>query len=108
MKPIVAAVAAALTLALAGGCASDRRAEEKRSAGEYSSDAALTARVKSAIATNVGARTAASINIETYRGTVQLSGFAASREQAELAEAAAKKVQGVRDVKNDVRVKSSS
>jgi osmotically-inducible protein OsmY len=98
---------AAAALALAA-CASDRPPEGQRSAGEFSSDAALTARVKSAIATDVGARTAASINIETHRGTVQLSGFAPSREQAERAEAAAKKVQGVRDVKNDVRVKSSS
>jgi osmotically-inducible protein OsmY len=99
---------AGLALALAACAGTDNRTATDRSAGEYSTDAALTARVKSAIATDVGARTAASINIETYRGTVQLTGFAPSREQAERAEAAAKKVQGVRDVKNDVRVKSSS
>jgi osmotically-inducible protein OsmY len=46
--------------------------------------------VKSAIATDVGARTAAAINIETYRGVVQLTGFADSPEQAAKAEAAAK------------------
>ena len=71
-------------------------------------DAALTAKVKSAIATDVGARTAAAINIETYRGVVQLTGFVNSPEQAQRAEAAAKKIEGVRSVKNDVRIKSSS
>jgi hyperosmotically inducible periplasmic protein len=97
-------LAAALALT---ACAS-KQPETKRTTGEFTSDAALTARVKSAIATDVGARTAAAINIETYRGVVQLTGFADSREQATRAEAAAKKVDGVRSVKNDVRIKSTS
>jgi hyperosmotically inducible periplasmic protein len=97
-------LAAALALT---ACAS-KEPETKRTTGEFTSDAALTARVKSAIATDVGARTAAAINIETYRGVVQLTGFADSREQATRAEAAAKKVDGVRSVKNDVRIKSTS
>jgi hyperosmotically inducible periplasmic protein len=97
-------LAAALALTT---CAS-KEPETKRTTGEFTSDAALTARVKSAIATDVGARTAAAINIETYRGVVQLTGFADSREQAARAEAAAKKVDGVRSVKNDVRIKSTS
>ncbi len=93
-------------LALAG-CAS-KAPEANRTTGEFTNDAALTARVKSAIATEAGARTAAAINIETYRGVVQLTGFADSPEQAARAEAAAKKVDGVRSVKNDVRIKSTS
>jgi len=97
----------ALALALAA-CASNNPPETKRTNGEFTSDAALTAKVKSAIATDVGARTAAAINIETYRGVVQLTGFVGSPEQAQRAEAAAKKVDGVRTVKNDVRIKSSS
>lgn len=94
------------TLALAA-CAT-KEPETSRTTGEFTSDAALTARVKSAIATDVGARTAAAINIETYRGVVQLTGFVNSPEQAQRAEAAAKKIEGVRSVKNDVRIKSSS
>ena len=82
--------------------------ETRRTTGEFTDDAAVTARVKSAIATDVGARTAAAINIETFRGTVQLTGFVDSKEQAAKAEAAAKKVEGVRSVKNDVRIKSTS
>jgi hyperosmotically inducible protein len=107
-RNILNAVLAASAAALLGACASGKQPETARTTGEFTNDAALTAKVKSAIATDVGARTAAAINIETYRGTVQLSGFVASREQAEKAEAAAKKVEGVRSVKNDVRVKASS
>jgi osmotically-inducible protein OsmY len=104
---ILNAALAAIAVALSG-CASDSPPETKRTTGEFTSDAALTAKVKSAIATDVGARTAAAINIETYRGVVQLTGFVNSPDQAERAEAAAKKVDGVRSVKNDVRIKSSS
>jgi hyperosmotically inducible periplasmic protein len=100
-------MAGALALAGLAACAS-KQPETKRTTGEFTSDAALTAKVKSAIATDVGARTAAAINIETYRGVVQLTGFVDSREQANKAEAAAKKVDGVRSVKNDVRIKSTS
>jgi hyperosmotically inducible periplasmic protein len=103
-RRLLLALAAALALT---ACAS-KEPETKRTTGEFTTDAALTARVKSAIATDVGARTAAAINIETYRGVVQLTGFADSREQATRAEAAAKKVDGVRSVKNDVRIKSTS
>lgn len=107
-RNILSAVLAASAAALLSACASDKQPETGRTTGEFTNDAALTAKVKSAIATDVGARTAAAINIETYRGTVQLTGFVASREQADKAEAAAKKVEGVRSVKNDVRVKASS
>jgi hyperosmotically inducible periplasmic protein len=93
-------------LALAA-CAS-KEPETRRTTGEFTNDATLTAKVKSAIATDVGARTAAAINIETYRGVVQLTGFVDSREQAARAEEAAKKVDGVRSVKNDVRIKTTS
>jgi hyperosmotically inducible periplasmic protein len=106
MKPVLAAISIALAAALGvAGCASSP--ETKRSAGEFTDDAALTAKVKTAIATDVGARAAGSVNVETYRGVVSLSGFADSEEKATLAAQAAKKVQGVRSVKNDIRVKSS-
>ena len=64
--------------------------------------------MKSAIATDVGARTAAAVNVDTYRGTVELTGFVDDRDSASRAEAAAKKVSGVREVKNSIRLKSSS
>lgn len=72
---------------------------------QFSDDAALTARVKSAIATVVGSGVAASIDVDTYRGVVNLSGFVDSQEEASRALAAAKQVDGVRSVSNDLRVK---
>jgi len=100
--------ALALIGMLALAACAGKEPEIGRTTGEFTSDAALTAKVKSAIATEAGARTAAAINIETYRGVVQLTGFADSPDQAARAEAAAKKVDGVRSVKNDVRIKSIS
>jgi hyperosmotically inducible protein len=100
------ALAAAIAVVAIGGfaaCSSDPA--KKQTAGEYASDAGLTAKVKTAIATDVGARTAAGVNVETYQGTVQLSGFVDSQDQATRAADAAKKVEGVRSVKNDIRVK---
>ena len=98
----ICAASAVLALGLAG-CASD--SSKSQGVGEYASDAGLTAKVKTAIATDVGARTAAGVNVETYKGTVQLSGFVDSQDQATRAADAAKKVEGVRSVKNDIRVK---
>jgi hyperosmotically inducible periplasmic protein len=103
---------AAAALAMAGvlgvaGCASQQQAE-KRDAGEFTDDAAVTAKVKSAIASDVGARAAAAIDVGTYRGTVQLSGFVDSKDVAERATKAASKVSGVKSLKNDLRVKSPS
>jgi osmotically-inducible protein OsmY len=108
MNPSRRAAVALLSVLALAACASRNEPETGRTTGEFTSDAALTAKVKSQIATDVGARTAAAINIETYRGVVQLTGFVDSRDQASKAEAAAKKVDGVRSVKNDVRVKSTS
>ena len=97
------AATAAVAAAVLGACAS--RPENQRSAGEFTDDAALTAKVKTAIATDAGARTASAVNVETYRGVVQLTGFVDSEDQASRAVSAAKKVQGVRSVKNDIRIK---
>ena len=98
------AIGAAATLGVAG-CAS-QSSETKRSAGQFTDDAALTAKVKTAIATDVGARAAGSINVETYKGVVQLSGFVDSQDQAQRAVTSAQRVGGVKSVKNDLRLKS--
>jgi osmotically-inducible protein OsmY len=106
MRTVIAAFSIALAAALGvAGCASSP--ETKRSAGEFSDDAALTAKVKTAIATDVGARAASSINVETYKGVVQLSGFVDSQDMASRAVDAAKRVSGVKTLKNDLRLKAS-
>jgi len=103
-RSFVAAGLAAAALAGLGACASSDDGN-RRSTGEFTDDAAVTAKVKSAIATDAGARTAGAVNVETYRGVVQLTGFVDSEDQATRAVSAAKKVQGVRSVKNDIRIK---
>ena len=104
-----AAAIAGLVLAIAG-CASTLEpssgAQNERSAtGKYVDDATVTAKVKTAIASDAGIKAAANVNVETHEGVVQLSGFADSDEQASRAVTAAKKVAGVRSVKNDIRLK---
>lgn len=108
MRPLLAAAALALGALVVGGCAGPGASATQRSAGQFTDDAAITAKVKSAIATDAGARTAAAVNVDTYRGTVELSGFVDDKATAQRAEAAAKKVSGVREVKNALRLKSSS
>jgi osmotically-inducible protein OsmY len=103
-RSFLAAGLAAVALAGLGACASTEKTAS-RSTGEFTDDAALTAKVKSAIATDAGAKTAAAVNVETYRGVVQLTGFVDSDDQVNRAVSAAKKVQGVRSVKNDIRLK---
>jgi hyperosmotically inducible protein len=103
-RSFLAASLAAVAAAGLGACASSDDSK-RRSTGEFTDDAALTAKVKTAIATDAGAKTAAAVNVETYRGVVQLTGFVDSDEQATRAVSAAKKVQGVRSVKNDIRLK---
>jgi osmotically-inducible protein OsmY len=106
MKITLAAISLALAAALGvAGCASSPNTQ--RGVAETSEDAALTAKVKTAIATDVGARAASSINVETYKGVVQLSGFVDSRDMANRALDAAKKVSGIKSLKNDLRLKAS-
>lgn len=104
-RTFLAATLVGAALAGLGACASSQDTANRRSTGEFTDDAAVTAKVKSAIATDAGARTAGAVNVETYRGVVQLTGFVDSEEQATRAVSAAKKVQGVRSVKNDIRIK---
>jgi hyperosmotically inducible protein len=108
VRTVLAASVAAAALVM-GGCATQSSSgEQKETAGQYIDDATVTAKVKTAIASDVGVKAAASVNVETYRGVVQLSGFADNDDQASKAVAAAKKVNGVRSVKNDIRVKTGS
>jgi osmotically-inducible protein OsmY len=104
-RSFLAASLAAVALAGLGACASSDDSANRRSTGEFTDDAGLTAKVKSAIATDAGAKTAAALNVETYRGVVQLTGFVDSEDQVTRAVSAAKKVQGVSSVKNDIRLK---
>jgi osmotically-inducible protein OsmY len=103
---LIAAIgAAALVLGACATTSEQQAGDKKETTGQYIDDATVTAKVKTAIASDVGVKAAANVNVETYRGVVQLSGFADSEDQAAKAVAAAKKVNGVRSVKNDIRIK---
>jgi osmotically-inducible protein OsmY len=106
-RSILAAIVTALALVL-GACATTEEGGDRSTAGQYIDDATVTAKVKTAIASDVGVKAAANVNVETFRGVVQLSGFADSEDQASQAVTAAKQVNGVRSVKNDIQVKSGT
>jgi len=108
MTKLFVAALAAFAL-IAGGCASrDSGQSQNRSAGAVVDDAGLTAKVKTAIASDVGAGTAANVNVTTYKGTVQLAGFVDSQEKKDQAASAARKVSGVQNVQNDIQVRSAA
>lgn len=85
------------------GCAQTGKQE---STGQYVDDTVLTTKVKTAIF-NEPTLKSMEINVETYRGTVQLSGFVNSQADINKAVEVARGVQGVAAVKNDMRVKGS-
>lgn len=91
----------ALTLMTAAGCAST---EKHEGTGEYVDDSVITTKVKAAILNEPGL-SSAEINVETFKGEVQLSGFVTSRADINKAVAVARNVKGVRSVKNDMRLK---
>ena len=92
---------AAMIAVTALGCASSPRSE---GAGEYVDDSVITAKVKTAIFEQPSLKSA-EINVETFKGVVQLSGFVSSQSSADSAVMVAKNVGGVKSVKNDMRVK---
>jgi hyperosmotically inducible protein len=101
----VAMIASGLAIS---GCAhrdTGAAAGTSRSAAEVTSDAALTTKVKASLAANAGLGTAADVNVNSFRGVVQLNGFVASQEQAKRAAEVAGKVEGVQSVQNNLRVK---
>jgi len=83
------------------GCASTRTQE---STGQYVDDTAITTKVKSAIL-NAPNLKSAEVNVETFKGVVQLSGFVRSQSNMDEAVKVASAVGGVTSVKNDMRLK---
>jgi len=90
-----------LTLLTAVGCASTATQE---GTGEYVDDSVITAKVKAAIFDDPALKVA-EINVETFKGVVQLSGFVSSQSVINRAVTVARSVKGVSSVKNDMRVK---
>lgn len=97
----LSAVFLAVTLMGAAGCASTSKTE---GTAEYIDDSVITSKVKAAVL-NEPTLKSAEVNVETFKGVVQLSGFVSSQAAADKAVAVARGVAGVKSVKNDMRLK---
>lgn len=95
------AILSGLTIAALVACAPTAKRE---GTGEYIDDTLITGKVKAALVADPDLK-ATEINVETYKGDVQLSGFVADPRDAAKAVEIARGVKGVTSVKNDVRVK---
>ena len=91
----------AVTLVSVVGCSST---SQKEGTGEYVDDAVITTKVKAAIF-NESTLKSTEINVETFKGVVQLSGFVNSQADINKAVSLARSVKGVVSVKNDMRLK---
>jgi osmotically-inducible protein OsmY len=94
-------VSATLIFATLLGCASTPTRE---GTGEYVDDTVITTKVKAAIFAEPTLKST-EINVETFKGVVQLSGFVSSDADTQKAVEVTRKIKGVESVKNDMRVK---
>ncbi|MBU3639828.1 BON domain-containing protein [Polynucleobacter sp. AP-RePozz3-80-G7] len=102
IKKSLVLLAISVTL-ITSACAGSATSE---SAGQYIDDSAITTKVKAAIFNDPSLKSL-EINVVTFKGEVQLSGFVGSIEQTNRAFDVAKTINGVTSVKNDMRVKGS-
>jgi osmotically-inducible protein OsmY len=76
----------------------------RSSTGEYIDDSVITTKVKSLLAADDFIKSF-QISVETYQGTVQLSGFVDSKQAVNKAKEIVKSVKGVKSIKNNLIVK---
>ena len=86
------------------GCAGDRYTQ---STGERIDDTADSSRVRKALSADTQYKYG-DVNVQTFKGVVQLSGFVNSRDQKHRAGDLARKVEGVKQVENNITVKEST
>jgi len=93
-----------VVLALGGAVAACAGSGTRQSTGEYIDSATITAKVKTALVQDPQT-SALQVNVETFRDTVQLSGFVENQAMKSRAEQVARNVEGVRAVRNDLIVR---
>lgn len=96
-----ATIAMLVAAAALGACGSTARHE---GTGEYVDDTVITTKVKAAVFEDATLKSA-EINVETFKGRVQLSGFVNSQADINRATALARNIKGVTSVANDMRLK---
>ena len=110
LKMKVFAVAAFASLAAVGCANTDERGAVEQTAstaGRAVDDSVITGKVKAALVADPTTK-AHQINVETFKGTVQLSGFVESSEARSRATEVAKNVDGVKSVKNELALRDKS
>ncbi len=85
------------------GCAGNRYTQ---STGEHIDDSGDSSRVKKALAADTQYKYD-DVQVKTFKGVVQLSGFVNSKEQKNRAGDIAEKVQGIKEIENNITVKES-
>lgn len=98
---IISTIILAVMFTTVLGCASTSKQE---GTGEYVDDSVITTKVKAAVF-NEPSLKSAEINVETFKGVVQLSGFVSTEADITKAAEIARSVKGVKSIKNDMRVK---
>ncbi len=78
--------------------------EKRASAGEFIDDTLITSKVKAALMADPDLK-ATEINVDTFKGTVQLSGFVAQPDHIPRAVDMVRRINGVKSVKNDMAIK---
>lgn len=111
MFKIISSAALAILIAAAAGCSSteERGAAQQAgaSAGRVIDDSVITGKVKSALIADSTTK-AYQIEVETYQGTVQLSGFVDSNDARSRAVELARGVDGVKEVENALEIRSQN
>ena len=111
MRTTASLLVAAVLAAGAAGCSSTPEEGSAQSAGATAGrvvdDSVITGKVKSALVADPTTK-AHQVNVETFQGTVQLSGFVDSAEAKSRAAEIARNVEGVKDVKNSLQVRDTA
>jgi hyperosmotically inducible protein len=97
----LSAIFLAVTLTAAAGCSSS---PTKESAGQYIDDTVISTKVRAALLDDPVTKVT-EINVETFKGVVQLSGFVSSPEAINKAVDLARNIGGVKAVTNEMRLK---
>jgi len=101
LRRSISALVLGIVIAAALGCTASL---PKESAGEYVDDAVITTKVKASIVDQPTLKIL-EIRVETFKGTVYLSGYVTSQSQIDKAGEVARSVNGVRSVNNELRVR---